>query len=275
MAPKLNTYIKTHKENEPIRPVINNTQAPSYKLAKYINKKLYHLLNLPNAYNTKNSQEIAEELKNVKINENTRIITLDIKDLYMNLPPKVIIKATRHWLNKNNNNREIINQVLNILWTIMKQNYFQYKDKFYQPERGKGMGSPISGTMAETYLQYIEETNIKQWWDTGEIIHYRRYVDDIIIIYDTKKIQDNIIEQEINKIDENLQFKMTTEDNNTINYLDLTLKRSSNTIDLSIYRKATNTDTTIHYQSNHPYEHKIAAFRYYVNRMNTLPITEK
>jgi len=38
-APKLNAYIKTHKENEPIRPVINNTQAPAYKIAKYINKK--------------------------------------------------------------------------------------------------------------------------------------------------------------------------------------------------------------------------------------------
>ena len=38
-ASKLNVYIKTHKENEPIRPVINNTQAPAYKIAKYINKK--------------------------------------------------------------------------------------------------------------------------------------------------------------------------------------------------------------------------------------------
>jgi len=38
-APKLNIYIKTHKNNEPIRPVINNTQAPSYKVAKYLNKK--------------------------------------------------------------------------------------------------------------------------------------------------------------------------------------------------------------------------------------------
>jgi len=195
MALKLNIYIKTHKENEPIRPVINNTQAPSYKIAKYINKKPHHLLNLPNTYNTKNSQEIAEELKNVKINENTKIITLDIKDLYVKLPLKGIIKATKYWLYRNNNNGEIINQLLNILWTIMKQNYFQYKDKFYQPEKGIGMGSPISSTMAETYLQYIEETYIKQWWNTGEIIHYKRYVDDRIIIYDAKKIQDNVREQ--------------------------------------------------------------------------------
>ena len=52
-APKLNIYIKTHKENEPIRPVINNTQAPSYKTAKYLNKKIRHLICLPHTYSTK------------------------------------------------------------------------------------------------------------------------------------------------------------------------------------------------------------------------------
>jgi hypothetical protein len=31
MALKLNVYIKTHKENKPIRLVVNNTKAPSYK----------------------------------------------------------------------------------------------------------------------------------------------------------------------------------------------------------------------------------------------------
>jgi len=38
-APKLNALIKVHKENEPIRPVRNNKQAPSYKIARYLNKR--------------------------------------------------------------------------------------------------------------------------------------------------------------------------------------------------------------------------------------------
>jgi len=108
----------------------------------------------------------------------------------------------------------------------MKQNYFQYKDKLYQPEKGIAMGSPKSSTMAESYLQYIKVTHIKQWWDAGKITYYRKYVDDIIIIYDTTKLQDIVGEQKINSIDKNLQFKMTTENNNTINYLDLKLKRN-------------------------------------------------
>ena len=40
---------------------------------------------------------------------------------------------------------------------------------------------------------------------------------------------------------------------------------------ISIYRKTTNTDTTVHYLSNHPFEQKTAAFRYYIKRMITLP----
>jgi len=68
---------------------------------------------------------------------------------------------------------------------------------------------------------------------------------------------------------------MTTEDNNKIHYPDLTFQRNNNNIELSIYRKPTDTDTTIHFQSNHPHENKIATVRYYINRMYTLPITEK
>jgi hypothetical protein len=41
-----------------------------------------------------------------------------------------------------------------------------------------------------------------------------------------------------------------------------------------MYRKQTSTDTTVHYTPTHPMEHKIAACRNLINRMNTLPITD-
>jgi hypothetical protein len=39
MAPTLNAKINTHKDDNPIRTVINNMQAPTYKLAKYMTEK--------------------------------------------------------------------------------------------------------------------------------------------------------------------------------------------------------------------------------------------
>jgi len=46
-------------------------------------------------------------------------------------------------------------------------------------------------------------------------------------------------------------------------------------MELSIYRKPTSADITIQYTSNHPRDHKLAAFTYYINRMLALPITEQ
>jgi len=69
----------------------------------------------------------------------------------------------------------------------MKQNYFQYNGRYLQPDKGIAMGSPISSTMAEVYLQYTEETYVKQWLGSKEIVYYKRYVDDILIIYNQNK----------------------------------------------------------------------------------------
>jgi thermostable 8-oxoguanine DNA glycosylase len=60
MAPKLNALIKTHKEDKPFRPVINNIQAISYKLAKHLNQQLNQLIKLPYAYAARNSKEVTQ-----------------------------------------------------------------------------------------------------------------------------------------------------------------------------------------------------------------------
>jgi hypothetical protein len=52
-APSLSANIKTHKQDEPKRPVINNIQAPSYRTAKLLNKKFQSQIDLQNTYTTK------------------------------------------------------------------------------------------------------------------------------------------------------------------------------------------------------------------------------
>jgi len=79
----------------------------------------------------------------------------------------------------------------------------------------------------------------------------------------------------MNGINEQLEFKATEEINNSINYLDLTINRNINEIELDIYRKPTNADITIQYTSNHPQDRKQATFTFYINRMLTLPITDQ
>jgi len=53
------------------------------------------------------------------------------------------------------------------------------------------MGSPLSSTPAEIYLQYFKELKAKHWMETGERTYYRRYVGDII--FDQSKINEDLI----------------------------------------------------------------------------------
>ena len=88
-------------------------------------------------------------------------MTLDIKDLFTILPIKNILHTTAFWLSKNKNDRMLIEQTLHLLKTVLEQNYFQHNNQFYQSNKGITMGSPISSTLAEIYLQYLEEKYIK------------------------------------------------------------------------------------------------------------------
>ena len=95
-----------------------------------------------------------------------------------------------------------------------------------------------------------------------EIIYYVTYVNDILIIFDQNKTDEKTILNHMNNIDKHLEFKLSEEGNNIINYLNFSIHRNTNGVDLEMYRKPTHTDITLQFSSNHPLEHKLAAFNF-------------
>ena len=82
------------------------------------------------------------------MDKDTRLITYDIKVLYVNLPIQGIIETTKFSLKRNSTQNKLINQTIQMLTTIINQNYFQHENQWFQPERGIAMGSPISSIIA-------------------------------------------------------------------------------------------------------------------------------
>jgi len=101
-----------------------------------------------------------------------------------NIPIEETIRITKHQLLKNND-IHITKQIITVLKIILEQNYFAFQETIYHPNKGTAMGSPISGNMAELFLQYIQSRHIKQLLNYKNIIFYTRYVDDIFMICDT------------------------------------------------------------------------------------------
>jgi len=124
--PTLNALIKLHKPNIPIRPAINNRNAPAYKTAKKLNTILNNHLHLDNEYVTINSNTLANEMITLKINNKHGLLTLDVKDLYVNIIIREIIDITRTKF-PTNNDRQTTNQIIALLEIILGQNYFSFQ----------------------------------------------------------------------------------------------------------------------------------------------------
>jgi hypothetical protein len=120
-------------------------------------------------------------------------------------------------------------QTITLMHTLLSQNYFQYNHHFYKHQTGIAMGSPLSSIATECYLQYLEELLIKHWLESKHIIFHRRYVDDILIIYDQKQTTIDHINESLNRLNPHLSFTYTPEKDNSIAYLDLTISRNTHT----------------------------------------------
>jgi hypothetical protein len=116
----LKAQLKVHKEGIPIRPVINNRTVPAYKLAKYMTKILDQHITLDNQYNITNSTNLANDLIKLEITDTHKLITFDIKDLYVNIPIQETINIAQKRMAKNNDPQKT-QQIIKLLKVILEQ----------------------------------------------------------------------------------------------------------------------------------------------------------
>ena len=273
-APMFRSTTKLHKENYPIRPIVNYTPAPAYRTKKFLNKQLNESLIIENKYNIKNTGQLIQELQKIKINPNIKIISLDIENMYTNIPIQETLNIIKSQMESLLIENDIIQQTIGLLNTALKQNYFSFNSEFFQQIDGLPMGSPLSSLLADIFLQHLETTHIQRLKDKHNILYYGRFVDDIIIIYENPAdISSNIL-QSFNDIHEKIKYTLEVENGNTLNFLDITVRRHQTKFTFNIFRKPTTSKNSIHNQSYYPDTYKWANFRHLLNRLNTTPLNK-
>jgi hypothetical protein len=135
--------------------------------------------------------------------------------------------------------------MLNWYDTITQQNYFTNKGEILIQKDGLAMGAPTSGLVAEFFLQNLENNHLTALADKHKIIKYFRYVDDILLIYDSDHTDTQKILNDFNAVHPKLNFTAEAESDYKINYLDVTIHRTPIGWKTAIYRKPTFTDTII------------------------------
>jgi hypothetical protein len=277
-APQLTGLPKLHKQNIPIRPLINYTTAPSYKIAKLLQQIIKNNINLENDRSIKNNIDFVNKIKVTKLLPQYKIASFDIENLYTNVPVTDTIDILKeNLIRKATMNTQEINELIILVQKILKQNYFTFNGQFYSQSKGLAMGSPLSGILAELYLNHFENkyllsnNNIHH----KNIIAYHRYVDDTFCVFNGSLRQLENMKKYMNSINNQIRFTLETEDNNCLNFLDLTLIKQKDCFKFNIYRKPTTTNITIHADSYHPWSQKMAAYNAFVHRLLNIPLDKE
>lgn len=183
---------KTHKEGLPFRPINDYRNSVYYNLAKILNKYI-SLSNQNSPSSIKNSYEMLNDLKTIQLNENEILVSFDVKSMYTNLPIEATLQAIKERLEEDQTWKENMNENLTtedmiaLLRTCLSNTYFQYNNEYYLQKDGCPMGSPISGTVADIFLQKLEKEIVK---NHPKIRYWKRYVDDVLAIIDKDSVDE-------------------------------------------------------------------------------------
>ena len=90
-----------------------------------------------------NSINLAQDLTQFKINGHHKFIIYDTKNLLVNVPIQEILNITDNFLQWRAIDPISKNQILQMMKTVLSQNYFTFSVNLYQPPKGIGMGSSI------------------------------------------------------------------------------------------------------------------------------------
>ncbi|KAK5650193.1 hypothetical protein RI129_001222 [Pyrocoelia pectoralis] len=145
----------------------------------------------------------------------------------------------------------------------------------YIQKTGLPMGNNLSPLLAEVFLSHLETQLIfKNDFITHKFLYYKRYVDDIFIIFKGSDVDLQTSFEFFNSLHPNIKFTFEKETNKTLNFLDLSITRIHKSLKINVYRKPTTTDHVIPFSSFHPLSHKMAAFRFFLNRLYSLPLNQ-
>ncbi|XP_067122222.1 uncharacterized protein [Centruroides vittatus] len=264
-TPRLFAFAKTHKPTPALRPILDKARAPT----RILENKLHFILarHLEDySLTVKNSRELVDELKSTQITENAHVTVFDFQALYPSIKLQPCFCALRDVLLSKYNVPAHRKHVLELTHLMCYNSLFRFGNTTYLQKRGVPMGSPISGDLCELVLRRLEREVISRF--TPDIILYRRYVDDVIIIWKNEPKVDDFLHS-VNDNPYGLTLKLDQLSDTRVHFLDVTIQLNMNNIETRVYYKPGYLPIYIPAGSEDPYPYKIAAFRALVSRAFT------
>ena len=199
--------------------------------------------------------DLLNHLDQIKPTPNTRIISLDVTSLYTHIPQRLGINSI-HTVGAALDPNVDYNTAADLAQLVLENNKFKFNGDYYIQTQGTAMGTRMAPAYPSIFMYTIGEKIIEQ---LPEIVFWRRFIDDIICVFECNEICDAQYVLEIaNEIIPEIQFTMETVDGMEVNFLDTTLTITTNGIVSTPYIKPTDKRLYVRMDSCHPLHQKLS-----------------
>ena len=239
-----------------IRPIVSSCDCPTENISQFLDYWLQPIMrNLPSFL--KDTSQLINELRQLSVEPNTILVTIDVKSLYTCIPHLEGIQACIEALQKakESNPSQPDTAVLGcLLEIVLKNNVFEFDGTFYKQLQGTAMGTKLAPAYANIFMGNLEHNILSH--APKKPSFYRRYIDDILILWPHSQEDLNNFLLAMNDFHPSIKF--TSEfDMNKITFLDLNIYKGPNflstkKLDIETHIKPTNKQAYIHARSHHP-----------------------
>ena len=164
-------------------------------------------LSKPNSF-TKNSIDLIDRIKIVKIPHNYFMVSLGVSSLFTNVHIHLVLTGIeKRWHHIWKFTAIPLEEFKYGIKLSMDSTFFQIDKSFYKQTYRTSMGSPISPIIADIVMQDLEESCLSNFDFTIPL--YFRYVDDALILILNNKIE--IVTSVFNSYHDRLKFTYEVE----------------------------------------------------------------
>ena len=251
------------------RPIISGCDGPTDRVSWLLMYILTPLLEFIPAH-LRNTKQVLDSLNSIDkdLLNNACFESFDVTSLYINLDNQAAISCVMKLLKSNKRTVKLhgfkMNDIEMLLQVCLSCNVFKFDDIYYQQFRGLAMDNRLALILAIAHMDYIESRCI-----TGDLILYKRYIDDTILIARDQITLDNVFNT-LNNIDMNVKFtREKMDDNGWLPFLDIKLSLK-NGLETAWYRKSMKKNIILNANSAHPAYTKLNTANALIHRSEML-----
>ena len=241
-----------HKANNPGRPIIKSVGSLTETLSAFVEEILRKYSKQVKSY-VKDTTHFLQLTKELKVEENEYLCTVDVTALHTNIPHKEGIKRILRFMEKHQAPQAEMKLVRYLLKHILKMNYFEFNEQIYLQVSGTAIGTRCAPNYAIIFMGDLEEEFLGKCQKKPRV--WFRFIDDIFIIWNHSRQELDTFLENLNEHHETIKFTIDINEYG-LAFLDTFIYKEDGILETRVYHKPTDKKQYLLYTSCHPLQQK-------------------